>query len=110
MFEPSSHGDQLVGEPSLRDYAEGQDVDLVLGNSPNAFGLCVKDTALDYNSEGYPWIPKHTDDHQRQRPSDQCADRARCFSAYSTIRGAGKGLAVRDGSGRSNGRFRRAAR
>lgn len=96
LFEPSSHGDQLVGEPSLRDYAEGQDVDLVLGNSPNAFGLCVKDTALDYNSEGYPWIPMHTTiTNANGHPINVRIELG--ASAYSTIRGAGKGLAVRDG-------------
>lgn len=40
LFETSSAGDLLVGEERLRDYAEGQDVEIALGESGNAFSQC----------------------------------------------------------------------
>jgi len=96
LFEPSSHGDLLVGEPSLRDYAEGQDVDLEIGQNPSAFGQCVKDTALEYNAQGYPWIAMHTTIRNANRhPINVRVELGP--STYWAVRGAGKGLAVRDG-------------
>ncbi|MBD3730271.1 MAG: hypothetical protein IE933_11250 [Sphingomonadales bacterium] len=41
LFEPSAHGDLLVGEQVLRDYAVGQDVELVLGQSHQVMGTCA---------------------------------------------------------------------
>lgn len=41
VFEPSRAGDLLVGEPSLRDYATGQDVELALGQSRQVFFTCA---------------------------------------------------------------------
>ena len=41
VFEPSAAGDLLVGEPSLRDYAPGQDVELTLGQSRQVFARCT---------------------------------------------------------------------
>ena len=40
VFEPSTFGEQLVAEDRLRDYAEGQDVELALGTSSQVFGRC----------------------------------------------------------------------
>ncbi|MEO5705541.1 MAG: hypothetical protein ABIT10_00340, partial [Alteraurantiacibacter sp.] len=44
VFEPTSTGELLVAAPSLRDYAEGQDVELALGQSTQVFVEC---TGLD---------------------------------------------------------------
>jgi len=41
FFEPSSFGDMLVGEQTLRDFAEGQDVEIELGASAQVFAQCV---------------------------------------------------------------------
>ncbi len=40
FFEPSSHGELLVGEDSLRDYASGQDIEIELGRSNQVFIAC----------------------------------------------------------------------
>jgi hypothetical protein len=42
FFEPSSHGDLFVGEQQLRDYAQGQDVEVPLGDSAQVFGTCAQ--------------------------------------------------------------------
>ncbi len=41
VFEPGSFGPQLVGEPSLRDYAVGQDIELEMGTSAQVFAQCA---------------------------------------------------------------------
>jgi hypothetical protein len=41
LFEPSSAGILLVGGDSLRDHAEGQDVEISLGESNNVIMQCV---------------------------------------------------------------------
>ncbi len=41
LFEPTSAGDLLVGENRLRDYAEGQDVEIGLGESSQVFAHCI---------------------------------------------------------------------
>ncbi len=41
LFEPSSRGALLVGEEYLRDYAEGQEIELGLGVSSQVFANCV---------------------------------------------------------------------
>ncbi len=41
VFAPSAHGDQLVAEDRLRDYAEGQDVEIDLGDSSQVFVECT---------------------------------------------------------------------
>ncbi len=41
VFEPSSTGTQLVADTNLRDYAEGQDVELLIGSSNQVFAQCV---------------------------------------------------------------------
>ncbi|WP_284125807.1 DUF4139 domain-containing protein [Parerythrobacter aestuarii] len=43
LFEPSAFGDQLVAENRLRDYAEGQDVEIDLGQSSMVFGACGRE-------------------------------------------------------------------
>ena len=40
VFEPSAFGEQLVAEDRIRDYAEGQDVELEMGQSSQVFGGC----------------------------------------------------------------------
>ena len=40
LFEPSSIGEQLVGEDNLRDYAEGQDIELEIATSSQVQGAC----------------------------------------------------------------------
>lgn len=47
FFEPSSSGDLLVGSPNLRDHAEGQDVELELGQSSQVMAQCNELTDHD---------------------------------------------------------------
>jgi hypothetical protein len=47
VFEPSSHGDQLVAEERLRDYAEGQDVEIALGQSSQVIARCAVPGDID---------------------------------------------------------------
>jgi len=57
VFEPSSFGEQLVAEERLRDYAEGQDVELALGESSQVFVRCER-TGPEYRSEDpMRWTP-----------------------------------------------------
>lgn len=48
VFEPTGYGAQLVAEPSLRDYAVGQDIELSMGESAQVFSQC------SYNGRGDP--------------------------------------------------------
>jgi hypothetical protein len=57
VFEPSSAGDQLVAEQHVRDYAEGQDIELALGVSNQVFALCERPGLLDPNDEPARWTP-----------------------------------------------------
>lgn len=57
LFEPSPAGDLLVGEETLRDYAEGQDVEISLGESPSAFGVCELIPREEEREESHPWQP-----------------------------------------------------
>ncbi|HWK41421.1 MAG TPA: hypothetical protein VNR60_05780 [Croceibacterium sp.] len=41
VFEPSAYGDQLVGEQTLRDYAEGQDIEIPMGESAQVQQQCT---------------------------------------------------------------------
>ena len=41
FFEPSAAGELFVGEQHLRDYAEGQDIEIELGESSQVFGQCT---------------------------------------------------------------------
>ncbi len=40
VFEPTTHGELLAGEESLRDYASGQDVEIEMGRSNQVFATC----------------------------------------------------------------------
>jgi len=42
VFAPSTFGDQLVAEDRVRDYAEGQDLELGLGESRQVFAQCER--------------------------------------------------------------------
>ena len=59
VFEPAVDGaragDLLVGEPSLRDYAQGQDIELELGTSHQVFAQCSGG-----NPDGSPWGSRRT--------------------------------------------------
>ena len=41
LFEPGAAGDLLIGENRLRDHAEGQDVEIALGESSQVFAQCT---------------------------------------------------------------------
>jgi len=58
VFEPSSFGDQLVAEERIRDYAEGQDVELSLGESSQVFAQCQRPGAEDW--DGTSWTTLQT--------------------------------------------------
>lgn len=51
IFEPSPLGEQLVAEERLRDYAEGQDIELSLGISSQVFAECERQAS---NETGDP--------------------------------------------------------
>lgn len=60
LFEPSSAGDLLVGEPAMRDYASGQEIELEIGNSHQVFSQCNivqgKDALNTSDESGtHPW-------------------------------------------------------
>ncbi len=42
IFEPSSYGNQLVGEQQLRDYASGQAIEIELGDSSQVYAACSR--------------------------------------------------------------------
>jgi hypothetical protein len=42
FFEPSPQGGLFVGERQLRDYAQGQDVEIPLGDSAQVFATCAR--------------------------------------------------------------------
>ena len=42
FFEPGPAGDLFVGEEQLRDYAEGQEVEIELGGSAQVFATCER--------------------------------------------------------------------
>lgn len=47
FFEPAQRGVQLVAEETLRDHAEGQDVEIVLGESAQVQALCERVGDID---------------------------------------------------------------
>jgi hypothetical protein len=47
LFEPSPSGDLLIGEQRLRDYAEGQDVEIDLGESSQVVVRCTAAEAVN---------------------------------------------------------------
>jgi hypothetical protein len=57
VFEPTSFGDQLVAEERIRDYAEGQDVELALGASSQVFARCERVGGIDPYEVPTRWTP-----------------------------------------------------
>jgi hypothetical protein len=57
VFEPGSFGEQLVAEERLRDYAEGQDVEIELGESSQVFGQCSAPADVDFGEYPQRWRP-----------------------------------------------------
>lgn len=55
IFEPSSVGDLLIGEESLRDYAVGQDVEIYLGKSTQVYFACKRMTNAPPNENPRKW-------------------------------------------------------
>ena len=55
VFEPTEHGAQLVAEPSLRDYAVGQDIELAMGDSAQVFSQCSYNGPGEPPDEGRKW-------------------------------------------------------
>ncbi len=50
FFEPSRVGEMLVGEDNLRDYADGQDVEISLGTSSQVMSRCQRTTPYNINT------------------------------------------------------------
>lgn len=61
VFEPHSgsgaFGEQLVAEDAIRDHAEGQDVELALGESRQVFALCHAPGEVDPEDRPRAWTP-----------------------------------------------------
>jgi len=57
VFEPSAFGEQLVAEERVRDYAEGQDIELALGSSSQVFARCERSGGLDPYQDPPRWTP-----------------------------------------------------
>lgn len=55
IFEPSPYGPLLVGEETLRDYAEGQDVEIALGTSEQVRAACSRLSEHDPAEEPEAW-------------------------------------------------------
>jgi hypothetical protein len=60
VFEPSAFGEQLVAEQTIRDHAEGQDVELLLGDSSQVFALCERPGGVDADVPPARWTPVRT--------------------------------------------------
>lgn len=54
FFEASPQGELFVGEQRLRDYAEGQDIEILLGQSTQVFGQCSVVDGGDTRSGSVP--------------------------------------------------------
>jgi hypothetical protein len=57
VFEPSAFGEQLVAEDRLRDYAEGQDIELDLAISSQVFAQCIGQQGIDFDAQPQLWKP-----------------------------------------------------
>ncbi|MCL6251779.1 hypothetical protein M3P36_12095 [Altererythrobacter sp. KTW20L] len=55
FFEPSAAGELLVAEENLRDYASGQDVEIVLGQSTQVMAMCQRRTSHDPQDTKGAW-------------------------------------------------------
>jgi hypothetical protein len=60
VFGPSAFGAQLVAEDRVRDYAEGQDVELGLGESRQVFAQCQRPQAEGEIDNNTRWRPMRT--------------------------------------------------
>jgi len=57
IFEPSEAGELLLAETNMRDHAEGQDVEIELGESPQVQFSCAREADFDWNSGQHLWLP-----------------------------------------------------
>src|SRR5690606_26618172 len=57
IFEPTSAGELLLAETNLRDHAEGQDVEIELGGSPQVRFSCAREADFDWDSNQRVWLP-----------------------------------------------------
>ena len=55
--DSGAFGDQLVAEERIRDYAEGQDVELALGTSSQVFAQCERPGLVDPGENPARWTP-----------------------------------------------------
>lgn len=55
LYEPASTGPQLVARLDMRDYAQGQDVELELGESAQVFSECASVDGKDVDDKGKRW-------------------------------------------------------
>ena len=55
--DSGAFGDQLVAEERIRDYAEGQDVELALGTSSQVFARCERPGGIDPHEVPARWTP-----------------------------------------------------
>lgn len=56
VFEPGVFGPQLVANTDLRDYAEGQDVELEVGQSSQVFYQCARLAKDEPDFDGRRWV------------------------------------------------------
>lgn len=52
VFEPTSAGEMVLGEPSIRDYASGQDVEFPLANAGSVYLTCGRDVRGSDRTDG----------------------------------------------------------
>ena len=58
VFEPTSAGEMLLGEQSIRDYASGEKVELALANAGNVYLTCGRE-AKDADLADGQWHRRH---------------------------------------------------
>lgn len=52
VFEPTSAGEMVLGEPSIRDYASGQDVEFPLTSAGNVYLTCGREGEKSDSTDG----------------------------------------------------------
>ena len=57
IFEPASAGELLLAETNMRDQAEGQEVEIALGESPQVQFSCAAEAGFDWRSDQRRWLP-----------------------------------------------------
>ena len=57
IFEPTSAGELLLAETNMRDHAEGQDVEIEVGESPQVRFSCAREADFDWNDDRRRWLP-----------------------------------------------------